>query len=185
MLFFFCKYDDPQRDNFLALTRGLLAQFVRQDKTLLHYFYQKCCESGESSLTSPTTADELLGLAFKNCKKAYIILDGLDECPKEQRKIIVQWFKALVESLPTTEPDRLRCLFVSQDDGTARKDFSGVSSLKIEADDNRADIEEYCQIEAAKLKDRFKLTDERASEISSMIVASSEGTLNLRPAATH
>jgi hypothetical protein len=96
----------------------------------LLYFYKKCYSSTETELTSPYLIEELLNFAFKKCKSAYIVLDGLDECAREERKKITQWFRKLVEDLPTSEPERLRCLFVSRDDGVARKDFSGIVSIK-------------------------------------------------------
>jgi hypothetical protein len=176
-LFFYCKYNNPDQDNFVAIARNLLAQLLRQDKGLLLYFYQKCCDSAEPVLTSPTVVEELLVHAFANCKAAYIVLDGVDECPRDQRKIISQWFKKLVEDLAPSEPERLRCLFVSQDDGVARKDFAGLASIKITTDDNKGDIDEYCQVEANKLKATFKLSDERASTIASTVASSVGGSL--------
>ncbi|KAK6082031.1 zinc finger protein [Seiridium cupressi] len=148
VLYFYCKHDNPERDNFLALGRSLLAQFLKHDIGLLPSFCQKSCHSGEMVLSSSALVEELLDLAFGNCKSAYIILDGLDECPRDQRKIITQWFRKLIENLPSNEPERLRCLFVSQDDGPARKDFAGLASIKIRAEDNQHDVEEHSRVEA-------------------------------------
>lgn len=175
VLFFYCKHNDPDRNNFLALARSLLAQLLKQDIGLLLYFYQKCCSSGEAVLTSPTLVEELLHLAFRNCKSAYIVLDGLDECAREERKKITQWFRKLVEDLPASEPERLRCLFISQDDGVSRKDFSGLASIKIRTEDNKHDIDEYCRVEANKLKETFPLSDEKASTIASTVANSVKG----------
>ncbi|KAI1091079.1 putative zinc finger protein [Rostrohypoxylon terebratum] len=175
VLYFYCKQDNSERNNFVALGRSLLAQFLKQDNGLLPTFYQKSCRSGEATLTSPALVQELLNLAFGNCKSAYIIIDGIDECPRDQRKYISQWFRKLVEDLPNSEPERLRCLFVSQDDGVARKDFAGLTSIKVGAEDNKNDIAKYCQSNACVLKDNFALTDERASEIASAVATSVKG----------
>ncbi|KAI1121431.1 putative zinc finger protein [Nemania abortiva] len=176
VLFFYCKYDNSERDNFVALGRSLLSQFLKQDNGLLPVFYQKSCRSGEAVLTSRELVEELLNLAFKNCKSAYIILDGLDECPRDQRKYITQWFRRLVEDLPKNEPERLRCLFVSQDDGPARKDFAELASIKIGVEDNRNDIEEYSRIEANKLRESCpSLTEEKANEIAENVANVAEG----------
>ncbi|TGJ88444.1 hypothetical protein E0Z10_g384 [Xylaria hypoxylon] len=157
VLFFYCKHGNSERDNFVALGRSLLAQFLKQDNGLLPSFYQKSCRSGESSLISPALIEELLTLAFGNCKSAYIILDGLDECPRDQRKYITHWFRRLVEDLPNTEPERLRCLLVSQDDGFARKDFAGLAK-------------------ANKLKQNCPLlTEEKANMIGSAVANVAEG----------
>lgn len=174
VLFFYCRHSS-QRDSFLALARSLLAQLLRQDKGLLLYFYQMYCNSGEVVLTSQALVKELLLLAFRSCKYAYIILDGLDECAREERKIITQWFRKFVEDLPTSEPKGLRCLFISQDDGVARKDFSGLASIKIRTEDIKHDIDEYSRVEADKLKAKFQLSDEDASTIASTVANSAGG----------
>lgn len=179
VLFFYCKHNDSDRNNFLALARSLLAQMLKQDNGLLLYFYQKCYSSGETTLTSPYLVEELLNLAFKNCKSAYIVLDGLDECAREERKRITQWFRNLVEDLPTSEPERLRCLFISQDDGVARKDFSGLASIKITAEDNKHDIYEYSRIEGDKLQKNFQLSDDKTATIASTVADSVEGMLSV------
>ncbi|KAJ2989302.1 hypothetical protein NUW58_g3537 [Xylaria curta] len=164
VLFFYCRHENSERDNFVALGRSLLAQFLKQDHGLLPTLYQKSCQSGEAMLTSPALVEELLSLAFANCRSAYVILDGVDECPRDERKYIAQWFRKIVENLPNNEPDKIRCLFISQDDGYARKDFVGLASIKITVDDNRHDINEYSRIEANKLRENCPLlTEEKAS----------------------
>ncbi|KAI1113983.1 putative zinc finger protein [Nemania sp. NC0429] len=176
VLFFYCKHNNSERDNFVALGRSLLVQFLQQDIGLLPTFYQKSCRGGENVLASPVVVKELLSLAFGNCKSAYIILDGLDECPQDQRKDITQWFRKLVEELPIDEPERLRCLFISQDDGRARKDFAGLASIEIRANDNKNDIEEYSRIEANKLREScLLLTEEKATLIANAVVNSAGG----------
>ena len=179
VLFFYCKHGNIERDKFIPLARSLLAQFLKQDNAFLHFFYQKCCESVESVLNSPAEIRKLLVLAFQNCRSAYIILDGIDECPRQERKAITQWFRNLVEDLPTSHPERLRCLFVSQDDGIARKDFSGLASFKMEEEDNKHDIEEYSRVEATKLQEIFSLSAERASAIAAEVASSAGGEIHV------
>ncbi|KAI9150828.1 Transcriptional regulator CRZ1 [Paramyrothecium foliicola] len=175
VLYFYFKHGNPERNNFMALARSLLIQLLKQDRSLLPMFYQKCCLSGEIVLTTPDLTDELLSQALDNSKTTYIILDGLDECPREERKSIAQRFKNLIEDLPPNDSDRLRCLFVSQDDGAARKDFAGIACIKIRTEDTDADIKEYSRIEARKLKRSLDMTDEEASEIASKVAGAAEG----------
>jgi hypothetical protein len=175
VLYFYCQHGNGERDNFLQLARSLLAQFLQQDKDLLLYFYEKCCSSGTASLSTPGEVEELLQFAFDSCKSAYIVLDGLDECSRDERKRITQRFRKLVEDLPTTEPERLRCLFVSQDDGVARKDFSGLASIKIKKEDNQSDIDKYCRLNAAKLKEFFPLTDGDVDVVADKVAESVDG----------
>ncbi|KAK2606195.1 hypothetical protein QQS21_003366 [Conoideocrella luteorostrata] len=175
VLFFYCRYDNPEKDNFGALARSLLAQLLKHDQGLLPYFYEKCCSNGEALLTSQTLIEDLLRLAFAHCKCAYIIIDGLDECSRDARKDISKWLRNLVENLPACSPDRLRCLFISQDDGIARKDFLDLTSIKLDAEDTTKDIEVYSRIEADKVKEKFQLSDERTSAIAATVTNSGGG----------
>jgi hypothetical protein len=175
VLFFYCKQDDPERDSFLDVARTLLKQLLQQNKGLLATFYPRCCRSGETTLTSPDLTKELLHIAFEKCKKAYIILDGIDECPRDQRKIISGWFRKLVDDLPLSEPERIRCLFVSQDDGIARKDFSGLTAVRVGGSDNKEDIKSYNKVEANKLRESFRFSEQMALDIAARVTNSAEG----------
>ncbi|KAI9662395.1 MAG: hypothetical protein M1821_008562 [Bathelium mastoideum] len=175
VLYFYFKHGNSERDNFIAAARSLLSQFLQQDKDLLLYLYEQCCDSGEAELKSPTRVEELLQFVFQRCESAYIVLDGLDECGREERKSIAQWFRKLVEDLPTNEPERLRCLFVSRDDGAARKDFSGLSNIKIALEDSKPDIFEYCRIRARKFNAEFGFSEDRKLEIAGDVANAAGG----------
>ncbi|KAK6860606.1 hypothetical protein PG995_004242 [Apiospora arundinis] len=155
VLYFYCKNDNQERGNFVSLGRSLLAQLLQHDNGLLASFYQESCRSVDAVLSSQNLIEELLYLAFRECKSAYIILDGLDDCPREERRKITKWFRDLVEYAPSYESGKLRCLFISQDDGTARKDYYGLESIKIRPEDSQDDIQEYCRIEAGKLRETY------------------------------
>ncbi|KUM58863.1 hypothetical protein ACN42_g8284 [Penicillium freii] len=175
VLFFYCKHGDPERNSLLALSQSLLAQILEQDQNLLLYFYQECCDSKEAVLTSPEKVTKLLEFAFKHCKSAYIIIDGLDECERDQRKSIAQWFRTLVESLPITEPWRLRCLFTSQNDSLARKDFDEIASLTIRPDDIKNDLQDFCRREADQLRASLYISEDMAHSIAATVAQQAGG----------
>lgn len=174
VLFFYCKYGDSTRNNFLSIARSLLAQLLKQDKDLLPYMYEKYSSCGEPLLSARDFTEELLRFSLSNCVSAYIILDGLDECPRDEIKTTVAWFRELIESLPTADPDRLRCLFVSQN-GSARKDFNGLSSVTIEACDTESDIEVFSKIQSCQLQFKLNISDEEASQIADSVSTAAEG----------
>jgi hypothetical protein len=174
VLFFYCKHGDPDRNNFFSIARSLLAQLLKHDKGILSYFYQQCCNSGEASLPDSGQVEELLQYAFSNCQDAYIILDGLDECLKDETKAIVSWFRKLVDELPLDDPGRLRCLFVSQKDG-GRKLYDGLVTISIRPEDIEDDIEEFSQVQSNKLKTKLGISDQEASSLATAVTASAEG----------
>ncbi|KAF6818826.1 zinc finger protein [Colletotrichum plurivorum] len=176
VLYFYCKSNDKERDNFISIARSLLIQLLDQSPDLLDFFYEKYKVSTEAMLTTIPDIEGLLDIAIKNCTSVYIILDGLDECPRDQRKTISQWFRSLVEDLPPAKSDLVRCLFVSQDDGIARKDFADVTSLKIMQEDNLKDINQYSTLWASKLQEKFELSDDERDGIADRIPESCGAT---------
>lgn len=159
LAYFYCKYEDPERNTFLSVARGILAHLLSQQDDLLQHFYEMSSRSGEIVLNNPTFAKDLLDTALGLCDRAYIVIDGIDECNRGERKEIATFFRTYVQSLSRTECDRVRCLFISQDDGYGRKDFSMIPSLKITAIDNRADIEAYAKAWDAKIRTKFEVDE--------------------------
>ncbi|KAF5254484.1 hypothetical protein FANTH_742 [Fusarium anthophilum] len=179
VLFFYCKQSLPEHHTFLALARSFILQLLNQDKSLLLYLYGKHCDSNEAVLSSIPLVQEMLKFLLSSCKSAYIIIDGLDECQREERKVITQWFRHLVESLPGNAPDRLRCLFVSQDDRIGTKDLQGLARINIEPQDNKQDVLAYSKVQAEELRRKFEFSDAESSRIAMAISESVKAQITL------
>ncbi|KAH9427154.1 hypothetical protein MCOR02_012447 [Pyricularia oryzae] len=96
----------------------------------------------QAVLSDMKLAKELLTVALRS-RKTYIILDGIDECDRNQRKEICRWYREVVEGLPRLKYDEIRCLFISQDDGVGRKDLSSLSTLRLTPESNLEDIKAF------------------------------------------
>jgi hypothetical protein len=182
--FFYFKYGDESRNSFLAVARGILSQMLscnRLGDSLLLYVDEKASCSGETVLTSSKLAKELLETIFQSYKKMYIILDGLDECNRHERKEISTWFRQLVDGLPRKEMDAIRCLFVCQDDGYARKDLSMLPSIKLTAASNKSDIEMYARIWHQRIEEKFGPLDPKTLNIANIVTARAQGCHPLSP----
>ncbi|SCV33624.1 uncharacterized protein FFB14_04610 [Fusarium fujikuroi] len=175
VLIFYCKQSRPEHNTFLAVARSFILQLLNQDKGLLLYLYRKHCDSNEAVLSSMPLVQEMLNFMLSSCKSAYIIIDGLDECEREERKVITQWFRHLIESLPRNAPDRLRCLFVSQDDRIGVKDLQGLAKINIEPQDNMRDVLVYSQAQADELRHKFEFSEEESSRIAVAVTDSVKG----------
>jgi hypothetical protein len=157
----------------------MLAQLLQQDDALLGYLYEACCNSGEPYLKSGALIEELLKFGLDHCQSAYIVLDGIDECERGERKSIVNWFRHYVENQPSRDPagfgpDRVHCLFVSQIDG-ARNDFSDLASVTVSANENEDDIEKFCRRESDRLRVKLGLSEDLAELAISSIAAAADG----------
>ena len=176
VLYFYCKHGDNERDNFISMGRSLLSQLLAQNRDiLLPYYFDKFSKSPEAVLVTQATIEELLDIAIRNCPIVYIVIDGIDECPRKERDTVTAWFRQLVESLPSTNSDQIRCLFVSQDDGVARKDFADMTALKIQTEDSKNDIAQFSQKWAAKIQAKFATTSELRQAVASKIQDASGG----------
>ncbi|KAH7090600.1 hypothetical protein FB567DRAFT_438198 [Paraphoma chrysanthemicola] len=169
VIFFYCRYLDNDRSTFLGVARGLLSQLLLQDDDLLSYIHEKASSSGQTVLSTESIAKELLTTSIKNSDKLYVIIDGLDECERDERKTIVTFFEEIWASLPQDRIDSLRCLFLSQDDNVARKDFENITSLKITQAHNKKDITAYAETRSLEIKLKFGLTTDRQLHIQELI----------------
>ncbi|PVH75487.1 hypothetical protein DL98DRAFT_466362 [Cadophora sp. DSE1049] len=174
ILFFYCKQDEGDRDNFISMARTLLSQLLMQNPSLLDYIYNKCCNSGEAFLSSRVIIEEILSFSLENCNSAYIVLDGLDECcSRDERRNIVEFFRNLIENLDP-DPDRLHCLFVSRKD-SARKDFYGLANIEVGREFNEDDIDAFSQVQSQKLGAKLGISGIRLQEIVNFVSAFAEG----------
>lgn len=192
VLYFYCKGGDSERDNFVAIGRSLLLQLLRNgrprdhgqqyDRSVLEHLYSAFLNTPGPVLETRSVVEELLETAILNCACVYIVLDGIDECQAGERQGIVRWFSQLVENLPQDCADQVRVLFVSQDDMRARRDFAGMSGLRIDVDDTRGDIAKSCEDWAVTMpKERgrpVKLPDETRRLMITRITESSNGEMH-------
>lgn len=152
-------------------------QMLKQDSdTLLDLIYHERCKSDEL-FASAVKVRHLLRQAFAHSKGAYIILDGLDECKRDERKFIAKYFRELVGDLPVSDPLRIRCLFISRHDGDGRRDFEDIDSLEIKPSDVQNDIELYCRRRANLLPSAFEFSDDRKQDIAKQVAHRADGII--------
>ena len=177
--FFYCRStDDDDGHAFVRITRAILSQLMVNNNQLTQLLYDHVTKSSEAILSSENAAQLLLETAFKSCDKnhkIYIIVDGLDECSRDERKMITTWFKKQVQNVPSTDLGMMRCLFVSQDDGYARKDLSDCASIKLTTEDTRQDIDSFCKMWQTEIAEKFKPFDLQAYNIATIIASRSQG----------
>jgi hypothetical protein len=177
-VFFFCSNRDTQRNGFVTVAKAIIAQLLSSNEALLHYLYDKSSHSGETTLSNIALAQDLLELSLKTQRRqqtTYIIIDGLDEYSRDDRKEIVAWFRKIIEALPANDLGTLRCLFISQDDGYARKDLLNISQIKISSADNKQDIKTFCEYWYAKIEAKFGPIDSRGESICDTVSDRSQG----------
>ncbi|KAK0654181.1 hypothetical protein QBC41DRAFT_386563, partial [Cercophora samala] len=141
--FFFCQPNDTNTNTFVAVARGLISQLMTQNSSLITSLAEQRSLSGQVTLSTADLAKSMLKDALGCCKNTYIVIDGLDSCSRKDRKEIVSTIRSLVDSLPKEQMDDVRCVFLSQNDGFAKKDLGDLPTITITPKDNKSDIENY------------------------------------------
>jgi hypothetical protein len=100
----------------------------------------------------------------------YLIIDGLDECKEAERNKISKRFLGIIEALPPANMDSIRCLFVSQDDGLARRTLGYLPTIKITTE-NKEDLKDYAAVWHQKLEAKFGSLRSNKSHIGNIISA--------------
>ncbi|KAF1840937.1 uncharacterized protein K460DRAFT_410330 [Cucurbitaria berberidis CBS 394.84] len=178
LCFFYCRNTDETRNAFVSIARTMCSQLMSGNDMIVQLLYDRAAKSSDVVLSSVSTAKALLDTVLQTCdktQKTYIIIDGLDEYNREDRKEMTTWFRELVRNVPSKELGQLRCLFISQDDGYARKDLSDCSAIRLKPEETRRDIQAYCQMWHQRLDQKFGPLDPKQYNISEIVTARAQG----------
>lgn len=126
---------------------------------LVSYFHEQRQQKTEVALNE-ITARQLFETVAWEGDRQYIILDGLDECEKEDRKMIMSFLTALITKIDGKKPSKVRLLVISQTDPDIRKLLERAGEFEVTANHNAQDIEVFVRAWMVKLSSRFELADE-------------------------
>lgn len=143
-VYFYFSHRKPLQDNFLAMAITLVAQLMQHD-ALLDYLHSEMVKGNTGTVSTKSEAAKLLDFSLR-LRKSFVILDGLDECDRDERLHICEWFRDIIEKLDRKQHGEIRCLFVCQEDGFAKKDLRDVSHLRITPELNWKDILSFSRI---------------------------------------
>ena len=173
--YFYCRHNDPEKNTFSGVLRGLLAQLVQQDDDLLSYVYERCSSISEASMESTGVLKELVGICLKSSKYTLVVLDGLDECKKGEAEKVVSWFTSMLRERSTVDSGILRLLCISQRDGTLDKMLCKVPTISMENDEHNKDIESYARHWSSKIRQKFNITIDQEMDVATRVARSAAG----------
>jgi len=174
--YFYCREDDPEKNDCISIFRGLLSQLLYHCQEIVPLCYEKSLVSGQLNLSSLGLAEKLLILSFETIPKPFIIIDGLDECNTAQRKLVLTFFTNIVERLDEQEPGKLRVLFVSQDFPDIKKALEAATILDLTPKDNENDIKSYVNAWSKRIEEKYELNSEDIKFIQESTLVRSQGT---------
>lgn len=176
VLFFYCRHEDPLRNTFVAMARAFIWELVQHNNDIAGIVFDMSVKSTERmQLRTQKLAGQVLDSIVHPAGRLCIALDGLDECPEQEQRHITSWLKKFVDT-PSVIPEPSRCVVLSQYDQTTRSLMSKLPTLRMSAQDNRADIEAYCKSRSIELQQIFSLDDLQADAIATKTTSYAEGT---------
>lgn len=144
---------------------------------LVPYVHEKMSSRSEQMLTSEALAKELLEVLLKNSRGLYIILDGLDECPRGEEKKIIEWFCSVMETstLSAKASHSPRCVFISQRDAITTKFLRDLPTIAITSSDNLHDIRTFVSSWGRKIQEKFGIFVDDTKSMNEMVIEKSGG----------
>ncbi|KAI1128502.1 hypothetical protein F5Y10DRAFT_292051 [Nemania abortiva] len=175
--FIYCKHRDLNKNTFVSVMKAFLSQLLSQQDHLIPFYYDEGIASGEVVLSSTKLCKKLLRYILQNIPEAFLILDGLDECEPDERKLILDFFKEVINLCDSARPGKVRMLILSRDEPDIKKSLSAATIVRITRQDNLQDIERYIQHRAASIQKKFAplLSDEDREYIKQNVADRSEG----------
>jgi len=168
VLYFFCSYNQPDKNTCLAILRSFIYQIILQDEQLIDYVYNQYIETPHSItvLVCKKMLTCLLDSCAPNASHIYIVIDGLDELPDAERgeflPILMKW---MIE-----KPAVLRFFIASQDLLDIRNVLRKSTRITV-GDKNKKDIHKYVESATQELVEKRDL-DEVAPNIGKRIIDS-------------
>lgn len=173
--FFYCKHEDPERRTLISFMKAALSQLVTQKDHLIPYYHDEGVRSGEVSLQSTKLCKSLLRHMLQNIPKAFLIIDGLDECDDTERRLIMDFLSDVINLCDSTNPGKVRVLILSRDEPDIRRVLAIATVIRVGRQDTLQDIESYVQHRAGLLQQKFKLPDADREYIEQHVLDKSDG----------
>jgi len=140
------------------------------------YFDEQRRSEHEPLLRSDTIARRLMDTFCRESQRLYIILDGVDECPPEQRKLILSRLSAIIKDVDQRQPSKVRLLIVSQNELDIRRALTNFDEFELLPQHNKDDIAVFVSGWGTKIQQRFELNVEQAHHIRAQTCFHAKGT---------
>jgi hypothetical protein len=144
---------------------------------LVPYVHEKMSSRSEQILPSGVLAKDSLETILKNYQGLHIILDGLDECAREEEKKVAEWFCSVMEASTQSAASscHTRCVFISQRDAIPTRFFRDLPTITITSAHNHQDITAFVSSWGRKIQDKFSISYDATNSINETVIAGAAG----------
>lgn len=168
LVYFYCDFKDPAKQNAVNLYGSLIAQLIEQALEIPDEVDALYSKYNKRPAVLDHLKDVFSGL-IQNLPKVFIIIDGLDECT--DRATVLD---GLLE-LKNHPKGNTNVLVTSRNDPATRLALSSVPNLAMKAENVGADIELYVKSEMEQRVKLRRLKPEIKAEITVKLVDRANG----------
>jgi hypothetical protein len=154
----------------------MLEQLINQDPCMSDHLFEKASSTQGVTLRTTNTLKKLIEDSLESYHLCYIVLDGLDECTRDEAVNVVNWLLSLTSGKSDNSATKMRVLFSGQRDGVLDNLLASQPSIELEMSDHITDIRQYCLKLCGIIQRKFDLEPGKAHAIAEKIVAESDGT---------
>lgn len=163
-IYFYCSYGELDRREAAPVLATLLMQLPMlsedMDPRVLTIFDKGIPIGKETAATSLTAA-------VSRVERTFIVVDALDECSKDERKLLVSFLAELIRS----KPHGVKIFLTSRPESDLEQLLSGSNKFSISADDTTKDIRLYVEhILTQRIVDRAILDGKVEPELKQHLV---------------
>lgn len=163
VLYFYCKHDQGGKNHFHDILRSFLVQLAQRDTVLAARIHDACVLKDHSSI--PPILESLGDIAFDGHRQCFLVIDGLDECPPLEAKILILWLSSRAHNEDRTSFSGLRILFAGQRTDILLRHLKRADKISLDTYEHQEDICEYVKVATRTLGDRFDLDAETESRV--------------------
>ncbi|KAF8429161.1 hypothetical protein EV426DRAFT_210908 [Tirmania nivea] len=172
---FYCRFGNKEKNTLLAVTRGILAQLLRGNDRLRPLMLKARQETDAAKLVSTDLAQELMRQCLEELQKSCVVIDGLDECDREERKKTMAIYTKLVKQLCNNLPTSVRVLFVSTDENDIRIHFTKAELIHLTAADNYVEMRDYARTWSKKIQELHQLSHQETEAMTLDVLRRANG----------
>lgn len=173
VIFFYCKNGDHLKKTLDGVARSLIAQLLQLNPISLDFLYETAVSSGERHPSTFKTYQNILEHLLVAHDFLFIGIDGLDECEKEDRRLILSLLDKVLKV--SSQHANVKMFLTSQ----KIKDMEDLLAPAIRFDIGRRhfthDIHDYVSTRSLRLCQTFGLCPEKQKSIITDVSSRSDG----------
>ncbi|CAJ0545119.1 Ff.00g085920.m01.CDS01 [Fusarium sp. VM40] len=145
LAYFYCDRNRADHNEPVAIMRSLVRQLCAPwdnasiESCVEEQYFSKRSRGFASDRLVVEECKQLLTQLLARFRTVYIVVDGLDECNRDTRHILMDFLEELIEEFEHS----VKVYIASRTDLDLRKQYHEKSHLEVTANDNQADIEKF------------------------------------------